>query len=71
MSYADYFAVTDYDRIQWVVFGGHLLVALLFLGGAAQTLLGGGPLPGAGLQALVALLVVGLGLTVARMVGRR
>jgi hypothetical protein len=71
MSYADYFALGDYDRVQWVVFGGHLFVALLFVGGATQTLAGGGPLPTAGLQTVVALLVAGLGLTVAKVVGRR
>jgi hypothetical protein len=71
MGYAQYFALDEYDWTQWVVFGGHAVVAFLFLAGAVSTINGGGELLGAGLQATLALLVVGLGLTVARMMGRR
>jgi hypothetical protein len=71
MSYAQYFAVDEYDWTQWVVFGGHAVVAFLFLAAAVNTVGSGGELLGAGLQATLALLVLGLGLTVAKMMGNR
>jgi hypothetical protein len=69
MGYTQYLAVDEYDWTQWVVFGGHAFVAFLFLAGAVSTLGGSGGLTGAGLQTTLALLVLGLGLTVAKMMG--
>jgi hypothetical protein len=71
MALGDYFAVNDYDRTQWVVFGGHAVVAMLFLAGAVRVLNSGGDPTGAVLFGSMAVLVLGLGLTVARIVGRR
>jgi hypothetical protein len=59
-----------FDRLQWSVFGLHCLVASLFVAGAA-TFVGQGELTGAALQSTLALLFVGLGLVVAKIVGRR
>jgi hypothetical protein len=59
-----------FDRLQWSVFGLHCLVASLFLAGAVGFLQQGAPM-GAALQSLLALLFVGLGLVIARVVGRR
>ena len=42
MSYGQYFAVGEYDWTQWVVFGGHAVVAFIFLAAAVNTLGGGG-----------------------------
>ena len=71
MSYGQYFAVGEYDWTQWVVFGGHAVVAFIFLAAAVNTLGGGGELAGAGLQATIAVLILGLGLTVAKVMGGR
>jgi len=71
MGYAQYFAVGEYEWTQWVVFGGHAVVAFIFLAGAVSTLGGGGELAGAGLQATLAVLILGLGLTVAKVMGNR
>jgi hypothetical protein len=60
----------EFDRLQWGVFGLHLLVASLFVAGAVG-FLQEGETTGVVLQTLLALLFVGLGLTVARVVGRR
>lgn len=59
-----------FDRLQWAVFGLHCLVASLFVAGAVGFLQQGAPM-GAALQSLLALLFVGLGLVIARVVGRR
>lgn len=71
MSYAQYFAVDEYDRTQWVVFGGHAIIAFLFLAAAVSTLNGGGDLVGVGLQGATAALILGLGLTIAKVIGNR
>jgi hypothetical protein len=71
MNYTRYFAIDSYDWTQWVVFGGHAVIAFLFMAGAVSTINGGGEVAGAGLQTLTGLLVIGLGLTVAKMMGDR
>jgi hypothetical protein len=59
-----------FDRLQWATFGLHCLVASLFVAGAVGFIRQGEPM-GAFLQSLLALMFVGLGLVVARIVGRR
>ncbi|WP_276258301.1 hypothetical protein [Haloglomus litoreum] len=59
-----------FDRLQWATFGLHCLVASLFIAGAVGFVRQGEP-TGAVLQSLLALMFVGLGLVVARIVGRR
>jgi hypothetical protein len=71
VNYAQYFAVNEYHWTQWVVFGGHAFVAFLFLAAGVRTLTGGGEAFGAGLQLTIALLIIGLGLVVARVIGDR
>jgi hypothetical protein len=63
--------VSGFGRVEWVVFGLHAVVGALFLAAAAQTVTTGGPLQGAGLQALIGLLLIGLGLVVAGTVADR
>ncbi|MFB6146741.1 MAG: hypothetical protein ABEJ08_03545 [Halobacteriaceae archaeon] len=58
-----------FDRLQWAVFGVHCLVALLFVAGTVN-FLQQGELTGAAIQATLALMLVGLGLVVARVVDR-
>jgi hypothetical protein len=70
MSYAQYLAVNGYHWTQWVVFGGHVIIASLFGAGAIATLQSGGRPGGAAVLGLLASLVVLLGLVVARMMGR-
>jgi hypothetical protein len=60
----------QFSRVQWAVFGAHMLVVLLFVGGAATFVAQNEPM-GAALQLLLALMFTGLGLTVARIIGRR
>jgi hypothetical protein len=59
-----------FDRLQWAVFGLHCLVASLFVAGAVSFIQQGEP-TGAVLQSVLALMFTGLGLVVARIVGRR
>jgi hypothetical protein len=59
-----------FDRLQWAAFGLHCLVASLFVAGAVSFVRQGEPM-GAFLQSLLALMFVGLGLVVARIIGRR
>ncbi|MFC7234400.1 hypothetical protein [Halosegnis marinus] len=59
------------DRVQGLVLGAHLLIAVVLVGFAVGNFVGTGD-PVAALPPLVvAVLVVGLGRSVARVVGRR
>jgi hypothetical protein len=71
MDIARFTDVSGFGRLEWAVFGLHALVGGLFLVAAAQTVVGGGAFVGAGLQTLVGLMLLGLGLTVAQVVRDR
>jgi len=53
-----------------LVLAGHVLVSLVFFGGAVRFALGGEPV-GAALQVLIGALIVGLGVALSRVVSRR
>lgn len=53
-----------------VVLAGHVLVATVFFGGAVRFALGD-QIVGAALQALIGVLIVGLGVAISRIVARR
>lgn len=63
--------VSGFGRLEWVVFGLHAVVGALFLLAALRTLTSGGALAGAGIQTLIGLLIVALGLVVAQVVRDR
>lgn len=66
----DYFpSPLTFDKLQWAVFGVHLLIVAVFIAGAVRYLQGGQP-TGAALQLMLAILFTGLGLVVARIVDR-
>ena len=71
MSIGRFADVSGYGGVEWAVIGFHALVGALFLAGGVQTLANGGALGGAGLQTLIGLMNVGLGLVVAKAVSRR
>ncbi|MFC6939034.1 hypothetical protein ACFQE8_03540 [Salinirubellus sp. GCM10025818] len=59
--------VSGFGRLEWIVLGLHGVVGVLFLTAAGLTVASGGPLYGAGLQALIGLMVAALGLVVAQV----
>lgn len=66
----DYFpSPLTFDKLQWAVFGVHLLIVAVFVYGAVGFLREGQP-TGVALQLMLAVLFTGLGLVVARIVDR-
>ena len=71
MSIGRFADVSGYGGVEWAVIAFHTLVGALFLAGGVQTFTSGGALGGAGLQTLIGLMIVTLGLGVAKAVSRR
>jgi hypothetical protein len=71
MSIGRFADVSGYGRAEWAVIAFHTLVGALFIAGGVRILANGGALGGAGLQTLIGLMIVGLGLVVAKAVSRR
>ena len=71
MSIGRFADVSGYGGVEWAVIAFHALVGALFLAGGVQTFASGGALGGAGLQTLIGLMIVTLGLVVAKAVSRR
>jgi hypothetical protein len=71
MSIGRFADVSGYGGVEWAVIGFHAVVGALFLAGGVQTLTSGGAVGGAGLQTLIGLMIVGLGLVVAKAISRR
>ena len=71
MDLAHFVDVSGFGRLEWIVFALHAVVGAVFLVTAAGTVASGGALAGAGLQTLIGLLILGLGLVVAQVVRDR
>jgi len=71
MSISRFTDVSGYRGLEWAVIGFHGLVGALFLAGGVRTFTSGGELGGVALQALLGLMIAGLGLVVAQAVSRR
>jgi hypothetical protein len=70
MSIGRFADVSGYGGVEWTLIAFHALVGGVFLASAVG-LASGGALGGAGLQTLIGLMIVALGLVVARAVSRR